>query len=143
MFIIPGEKSDTSCVKFALKAYGIQALHSVGIFPWRSCLICQQYQNWENFLFFSNLISGHLSLDLLIFFFMSNCQNIALFKTLLRKNIFCITWRKQNFYLFPPFNHVSRSFPELPAVDFKELTNHQINNYSWTWLEKTLTWQQV
>lgn len=39
VFISPAEKSDTSYVKFALKTYGIQALHSVVISPLRSYLI--------------------------------------------------------------------------------------------------------
>lgn len=138
MFIIPGEKSDTSCVKFALKAYGIQALNSVGISPLRSYLsIYQQYQNWENFLFLSNLIYLWLS------WFFTACQIAKISPLphlkLLRNNIFCITWRKQNFYLFPPFNHVSKSFPEFPAADSKDLTNNQINNCSWTRLQGTLT----
>lgn len=93
---------------------------------------------------FSNFISGHFSAYLLIFHFMPNCRSIAIasFKTLLR-NIFCSAYREQNVYLFPFFNRVSKSLPELPAVCSKELTNNQINNYTWTRLQKTLTWQQV
>lgn len=70
LFISPGGKSDTSCVKFALKAYGIKALHSAGISPLNPIWSIDNTRT-EKTLFFLILF---LAIYLWIIWFFNLCQ---------------------------------------------------------------------